>query len=142
MIYQAIILETKNPESLSFEEISETLAKTFNRRIVLTSLNTNIIEANGLSIGIEPIKKISNWIWNKSDEIKVLVVKPAEKLTTQAQNSLLKLVEEPPKDTLIVFITSNSDMLIETIRSRCLNIAIDRQTEDKTSNIAEEFANS
>ena len=36
-----------------------------------------------------------------------------------AQNAMLKLLEEPPKDVFILLVTENADSLLETIRSRC-----------------------
>jgi hypothetical protein len=50
---------------------------------------------------------------------KVFVVEEAETMNTQAQNALLKTLEEPAGNTLIVLLTSQSGALLPTIRSRC-----------------------
>lgn len=50
---------------------------------------------------------------------KVLILWMPEKLNTAAANKLLKLIEEPEGDTLILFVTHHEEMVLGTIRSRC-----------------------
>ena len=50
---------------------------------------------------------------------KVAILEPAEKLTADAQNALLKTLEEPPAGCVLILVTSNADALLPTIRSRC-----------------------
>lgn len=50
---------------------------------------------------------------------KACIVEPAERMSTGAANSLLKTLEEPPGNALLILITENADMLLPTIRSRC-----------------------
>lgn len=51
---------------------------------------------------------------------KVYIIDGAEKLTPQAQNALLKTIEEPPVYGVIIFLTNNADMFLPTIISRCI----------------------
>ncbi len=51
---------------------------------------------------------------------KIYIIDEAEKMTVQAQNTLLKTIEEPPEYGLILLLTSNKEMLLETILSRCV----------------------
>jgi DNA polymerase-3 subunit delta' len=51
--------------------------------------------------------------------VRVIVIEPAEKMTPDAQNALLKVLEEPPGRTAIALITSAPQDLLETIVSRC-----------------------
>ncbi len=51
---------------------------------------------------------------------KVYLVDEAEKLSVQAQNALLKTIEEPPVYAVILLLTTNAGMLLQTIRSRCV----------------------
>lgn len=53
---------------------------------------------------------------------KGVVVWQADKLNLAAANKLLKLVEEPPEKTLLVFISNHEDQVLETLRSRCQNV--------------------
>ena len=50
---------------------------------------------------------------------KGVIVWQADKLNLAAANKLLKLVEEPPEKTLLVFISNHEDQVLETLRSRC-----------------------
>jgi DNA polymerase-3 subunit delta' len=51
-----------------------------------------------------------------------VVVDPADAMNPQAQNALLKTLEEPPDDTTLVLVASSPDSLLPTIRSRCLRV--------------------
>lgn len=53
---------------------------------------------------------------------KVYIVPDAEIMTPQAQNALLKTIEEPPEYAVIMLLTSNADSLLPTIRSRCVRL--------------------
>lgn len=50
---------------------------------------------------------------------KVFIVREAERMNDQAQNALLKTLEEPPPDTFILLLTSALDLMLPTTRSRC-----------------------
>jgi DNA polymerase III subunit delta' len=52
-----------------------------------------------------------------------VILDPADAMNAQAQNALLKTLEEPPDDTTLVLVTARPDALLPTIRSRCLRIA-------------------
>ena len=51
-----------------------------------------------------------------------VIVDPADAMNPQAQNALLKTLEEPPDDTTLVLVAENADALLPTIRSRCLRV--------------------
>ena len=53
---------------------------------------------------------------------KVYIVEDAEKMNAEAQNALLKTLEEPPEYAVILLLTVNSASLLETIRSRCVKL--------------------
>ncbi len=57
-----------------------------------------------------------------SSKYKIYIIDEAEKLTVQAQNALLKTIEEPPAYGMIIFLTTNADMFLPTIISRCVEI--------------------
>ena len=54
--------------------------------------------------------------------VKVFIIDNAHRLNSEAANSLLKLLEEPPKDALIILITHKPQNIIKTVRSRCKQI--------------------
>ncbi len=51
--------------------------------------------------------------------VKVFIIREADKITPQAQNALLKTLEEPPDTTFLILLASASDRLLATTRSRC-----------------------
>ena len=50
---------------------------------------------------------------------KACIIDPAERMSVGAANSLLKTLEEPPGNALIILLTENAGMLLPTVRSRC-----------------------
>ena len=73
------------------------------------------------SIGVEQIKALQKEAIIKPNESnrKVFIIHDAHTMTPQAQNALLKLIEEPPKYLSIILICENTMPLLETIISRC-----------------------
>ena len=55
-----------------------------------------------------------------SSPYKVYIVSDAEKMTMQAQNALLKTIEEPPSYVVVLLLTTNAASLLPTILSRCV----------------------
>ena len=53
---------------------------------------------------------------------KFVIIYPAELMNKEAQNSLLKILEEPPADLYFILISENPSLILDTIKSRCLNI--------------------
>ena len=51
---------------------------------------------------------------------KVYIINEAEKMTVQAQNALLKTLEEPPEYAVILILTTHVEALLPTILSRCV----------------------
>lgn len=65
-----------------------------------------------------------------SSPYKVYIIPDADLLTVQAQNALLKTIEEPPEYAVIFLLTENADSLLPTIRSRCVMLKL-RNIKDK-----------
>jgi DNA polymerase-3 subunit delta' len=61
---------------------------------------------------------------------RVVVVDPADAMNPQAQNALLKTLEEPPADTVLVLVASSPDVLLPTIRSRCARVSFSPLADD------------
>ena len=75
------------------------------------------------SIGVEDIRgQINNDIGIKpySSPRKIYIMNEGEKMTPQAQNALLKTLEEPPEYAVILILTDNVEGLLPTIISRCV----------------------
>lgn len=75
------------------------------------------------SIGVEDIRtQINSDVAIKpySSQRKIYIINEGEKMTVQAQNALLKTLEEPPEYTVIMILTTNVEALLPTILSRCV----------------------
>ena len=66
-----------------------------------------------------------------SSPYKIYIIDEAEKLSAQAQNALLKTIEEPPVYAVIFLLTVNKGMLLPTIRSRCVTLDLRPVADEK-----------
>lgn len=75
------------------------------------------------SIGVDDIRtQLVNDMLIKpySSPYKIYIIDEAEKLTVQAQNAMLKTIEEPPAYGIVILLASNPDIFLQTILSRCV----------------------
>ena len=66
-----------------------------------------------------------------SSRYKIYIVDEAEKMNQQAQNALLKTIEEPPAYAVIILLTTNADAFLPTILSRCVVLNLKVVSDDK-----------
>lgn len=81
----------------------------------------HVIEPDGQSIKIDQIRTLQKefaYLGMESNQ-KVYIVNHADRMTTQAANSLLKFLEEPGKQTIAILLTEQLHQMLPTIRSRC-----------------------
>lgn len=83
--------------------------------------DVRLVRPEGNSIKIEQIRNLKREIGYKLYEgrKKVWILQGADKLTLEASNSLLKILEEPPPDTVLILIAEFQERLPLTIISRC-----------------------
>lgn len=75
---------------------------------------------DGNSIKISQIRKLqTDIIVRPHKDYKIYIINYSEKMTIEAQNALLKTLEEPPEYAIIILITNNKESLLDTIKSRC-----------------------
>ena len=55
---------------------------------------------------------------------RVVIIRNAEDMTVQAQNCLLKILEEPPGNTFFILLSAHDDQLLSTVRSRCRTVRL------------------
>ena len=86
--------------------------------------NFNLINEEGSAIKIEQIRNVQIKIAEKpiNSNYKVYLINDAELMTQEAQNCLLKTLEEPPEYIVIILITSNENKVLNTIKSRCMKL--------------------
>jgi DNA polymerase III delta prime subunit len=78
-------------------------------------------------LGIEQARRIKDHFLLKPYQAKgrAVVVEDLAGITVDAQNALLKVIEEPPEEAIILFGTANSNHLLPTFLSRCLVLELD-----------------
>ena len=93
-----------------------------------------ILEPNP-SITISQVRSLKAWLSRKpyQAQSKLALILKAESLTLPAQHALLKSLEEPPPDTIIILSTHQPDSLIPTIHSRCQLINLPKARTSEVS---------
>ncbi|NKB37026.1 MAG: DNA polymerase III subunit delta' [Gammaproteobacteria bacterium] len=81
-------------------------------------------EETGKQIKVDMVRELVGFIQNKSQfgNYKLAIIDPAEAMNRSAANGLLKTLEEPPADSVLILLTEKSALLPITIRSRCQKI--------------------
>ena len=92
-----------------------------------------IINEEGQTIKIEQIRLLTNKIIEKPiiSNKKIYIINDAEKMTKEAQNCLLKTLEAPPEFAVLILITSNINLLLNTVVSRCINISFEKISNEQ-----------
>ena len=140
MITSYIIVTTDqhNRDAFLITFYNDNAIDAFDQTII--SLETSI-KPTTQSIGIEDIKQMHKKIFLKpiKSPQKAIIVYDAEALTTEAQNALLKVLEEPPEKTIILLCTSTQESLLPTILSRCKIVELKTEKKKLTDKKREEF---
>jgi len=87
------------------------------------------------AIGIDPVRDAIRFLQQTAGygERKILVVSPAEAMTTGAANALLKTLEEPSGNAIILLVSERPGDLPATVRSRCQIFALPSPTQSESS---------
>jgi DNA polymerase-3 subunit delta' len=115
---------TINPLNRSFRLINQQYHSNF-------YLIENFIHKR--TIDIKQVKNMISYL-NKTSfqkKIKFILIDNAEYLNLHSVNALLKIIEEPPSNTFIIFIHNSSIKLIETLKSRCIEFKIFFSNQEK-----------
>jgi DNA polymerase-3 subunit delta' len=104
------------------------------------------------SIKIEQVRDIADRANYRPFEgrRRVIIIDDADALVTAAQNALLKTLEEPPSTSVFILVTSRPDVLLPTVRSRCVRLRfaagaaeeIDQEARDDAERVLAETARS
>ena len=99
--------------------------------------DVRIIEplAGKKEISIQQIRELEKELNFRSfsGKKKIAILDPATLMNLSAQNALLKTLEEPPRDSLLILIAANGGALLPTLRSRCLRISFGPLARDLIS---------
>ncbi|MDX1454016.1 MAG: DNA polymerase III subunit delta' [Gammaproteobacteria bacterium] len=77
-------------------------------------------------IGVDQVRELAAEIGMTAQQggWKTVLLQPADAMTVNAANSLLKTLEEPPDNSLLMLVTSRPASLLPTIRSRCQQLKL------------------
>ena len=110
-----------------------TFAKDFAKCILEDSMMQDYYELgpDGKSIKVAQIRELQNVINIKPTFSKksVYIIDDADLMTIEAQNSLLKTLEEPPEYAVIILIVHNERSILSTVKSRCVNIKFSKLSD-------------
>lgn len=83
------------------------------------------------TLGVEAVKDFREdmFLSSTESEHKIYIIDDAECMTTEAQNALLKVLEEPPKSVTIILLAKECDRILTTIKSRAQYIPMSRFTD-------------
>lgn len=85
------------------------------------------------SFGVDDVREIIDEVNKKPFEgdKKVIIIHQGNKLTIQAQNALLKTIEEPPTEVYIIILCESLELILDTIKSRCEIYKLTPLTKDE-----------
>ena len=86
-----------------------------------------VVHEKPTTISVDDIREqVNNDIVIKpySSKYKIYIIDDADMMSVQAQNALLKTIEEPPAYAVILLLTENAEILLPTIRSRCVMLKL------------------
>ena len=127
----ALILQSVSPQAL--KNTADFIATSI-LNILSTEDNPAVLlmPKSNTAVGIEEIREIQKFVKLKTvgrqTIRRVICISNAEKMSTEAQNALLKILEEPPLDTVLIICTRSFDALLPTIRSRAQTISLKNPT--------------
>ena len=121
-------------DKASCRERSQTIAKKMHLDLEKVSADIAIIKPQTSTISITQVRDIKSTIFQKpvSGDTKAIIIEEAHLLTHQAQNALLKILEEPPTFALFILEAQNKESILKTILSRLIIVNLPKkwQTED------------
>ncbi|MBQ8497687.1 MAG: hypothetical protein IJ489_09580 [Clostridia bacterium] len=90
------------------------------------------------TIGVDAVRDFCSTVYLTPSELdfKAYIFDEADRITPQAQNALLKIIEEPPADVYMFLLCENSLSLLSTVRSRAQKISLEVFDDDALSRFA------
>ena len=88
------------------------------------------------TIGVEAVRELRSSVYVKptEEDVKIYIIADAERMTEQAQNVFLKVLEEPPRGVYFIMLCENSSNILHTVKSRApvlkMQIFSDKELSD------------
>lgn len=114
-----------------------TIARLLAKRIGDTVLET-LPDEKG-TIGIATVRELYSHTRAKSEQRRICLIDDADSMGIDAQNALLKLLEEPTSNTLFILTSHNPELMLPTILSRLQRIDIRPATDTQSRDLLDSF---
>ncbi|MCL2678311.1 MAG: hypothetical protein FWE85_04575 [Clostridiales bacterium] len=87
----------------------------------LNHADLTVVEPEGNYLRVEQLRKLQSKLhWQKFEgRCKTVIIKNSEAMKEEAANSLLKILEDPPADTVFILLAQTTDKILPTVLSRC-----------------------
>lgn len=81
-------------------------------------------EEEGKQLKVDQVRRLGEFVYSTAQQggYRVVVIEPADAMNIAASNALLKMLEEPGSDTLILLVTAKMGQVLPTIKSRCQHV--------------------
>ncbi len=98
------------------------------------------VEEDTKKVKIDDIRDLNHWISLKPFEskTKVFIINNANAMTLESQNALLKTLEEPPDFSQIILLSSQKNVLLDTIRSRSIEVQLNPLSSETIHQVLEQ----
>ena len=146
LVYNKVKLMTSYIVSSTDKKKREAYISSFCLELQVNKFDITYSDSEGSknqnSIGINDIKSIHQKIFLKpiNSESKVIIIDDAHLLTIEAQNALLKVLEEPPDHTIIILSADKKDVFLPTIISRCHVVELESEISFPTDQEIPQFS--
>ncbi|OGD88675.1 hypothetical protein A3D81_00265 [Candidatus Curtissbacteria bacterium RIFCSPHIGHO2_02_FULL_40_17] len=129
-----LIIGNKSSQLAEIQKITDKLKLNINKPsvdLLVIEPEAGLTLAKEKHISIDQIRRLKQNLYHKPIHLplKVIIIKKAQRLTQEAQNALLKILEEPPRHAIIIMLSSDKKSLLETIISRVITIQAKQDIE-------------
>ncbi|MBO5321128.1 MAG: hypothetical protein J6B22_00795 [Clostridia bacterium] len=100
-------------------------------------------EKDKKSIAVAQIRELKNDAYIKPHQAKnkIFIIDPADSLNPQCQNALLKILEEPPENTIFILVAESKASLLDTVLSRCVVLSLNVPSFEEASHYLQSKTN-
>lgn len=131
--------KNESPEDSPYSKLQQSQLENIKEEISRKTANPyyKIAINEAYSIKINSVREIKRFLSLSYEEeiYKIIEISEAHLMTHDAQNALLKSLEEPPERVVFILTAINSDSLLETIHSRCQTIFFDSLSNENVKEI-------
>lgn len=133
-----LIIGDESSQPAEIQRITDKLKLNINKPsvdLLVIEPEAGLTPAKEKHISIDQIRSLKQNLYQKPIHLplKVIIIKKAQRLTQEAQNALLKILEEPPQHAIIIMLSSDKKSLLETIISRVITIQAKQDTKKYAS---------